>query len=225
MCGRYTLRSQRRFKFDHLRNPDLFYEARYNIAPGQQVLVVADFGSGPEFTYMTWGLIPSWSSESKGFINARAETLEDKPSFSESFQRRRCLIPSDGFFEWRRAGRAKQPFYFHLNDEGQFAFAGIWDRWGKGSSSITTCAIITTTANAAVAELHNRMPVILTPDSYGTWLNPKANYSELKQLLVPFPASRMNWHPVSSTVNSPDNDSPDLVYRMDNEIGTTPSLF
>jgi putative SOS response-associated peptidase YedK len=100
MCGRYTLRSSRRFKFDRLRNSGLSFETRYNIAPGQQVLVVADLGGGPELTYMTWGLIPSWSTESKGFINARAETLEDRPSFAESFQRRRCLIPSDGFFEF-----------------------------------------------------------------------------------------------------------------------------
>lgn len=225
MCGRYTLRSSRRFKFDRLRNSGLSFEARYNIAPGQQVLAVADLGGGPELTYMTWRLIPSSSTESKGFINARAETLEDRPSFSESFQRRRCLIPSDGFFEWRRAGRAKQPFYFQLHDEEEFAFAGIWDRWGKGSLAITGCAIITTTANAAVAELHNRMPVILTPDSYSTWLNPKANHSELKQLLVPFPAARMSWHPVSSAVNHTDNDSPENVQRLDNEIGTTRSLF
>lgn len=225
MCGRYTLRSSRRFKFDRLRNSDLNFEARYNIAPGQQVLVVADVGSGLELTYMTWGLIPSWSVESKGFINARAETLEDKPSFSESFQSRRCLIPSDGFFEWRRAGRAKQPFYFQLGDEEQFAFAGIWDRWGKGSSAITACAIVTTTANTALSELHNRMPVILTPDSYGIWLDPRANYSELKQLLVPFPASRMSWYPVSSAVNRTHNDSSDLLRRVDVEIGTTRSLF
>lgn len=225
MCGRYTLRSSRRFKAHRLRNSDLSFEARYNIAPGQQVLVVTDFGRGPELTYMTWGLIPSWSADAKGFINARSETLEDKPSFSESFQRRRCLIPSDGFFEWRRAGRAKQPFYFQLHDDEEFAFAGIWDRWGSGSSAVTTCAIITTKANAAVAELHDRMPVILTPESYGSWLNPKASPSVLKQLLVPFSASRMSWHPVSSAVNRTDNDRPDLVNRVDTEIGTTPSLF
>ncbi|HEX6729515.1 MAG TPA: SOS response-associated peptidase [Pyrinomonadaceae bacterium] len=225
MCGRYTLRSSRRFKAHRLRNSDLSFEARYNIAPGQQVMVVADFGTGPELTYMTWGLIPSWSADSKGFINARSETLEDKPSFSESFQRRRCLIPSDGFFEWRRAGRAKQPFYFQLQGDEEFAFAGIWDRWGKGTSAITTCAIITTKANAAVAELHDRMPVILTPESYGDWLDPRASHSALKQLLVPFPASRMSWHPVSSAVNRTENDSPDLVTRVDTEIGTTPSLF
>jgi putative SOS response-associated peptidase YedK len=225
MCGRYTLRSSRRFKLHRFRNSDLSFEARYNIAPGQQVLVVADLESGPELTYMTWGLIPSWSVESKGFINARAETLDDKPSFSESFQRRRCLILSDGFFEWRRTGRAKRPFYFQLRDDEEFAFAGLWDRWGKGGSAINTCAIITTTANTAVAELHDRMPVILTPDSYGAWLNPKANYSALKQLLVPFAGSKMSWHPVSSAVNHTDNDSPELVHRVDVEVGTTPSLF
>src|SRR5262245_7943451 len=116
MCGRYTLRRAGRFKFSGAPNSDLPSAARYNIAPGQEVLVVADFGNGLETRSVVWGLIPSWSIERKGLINARAETLEEKPSFNESFLRRRCLIPADGFFEWKRTGRAKQPHYFQLVD-------------------------------------------------------------------------------------------------------------
>lgn len=125
MCGRFTLHSKDRIKLKGLASLDLPFEARYNIAPSQSVLSLGDFGSGLEARLLTWGLIPSWSNNEKGFINARAETIEDKPSFSESFQIRRCLIPADGFFEWERVGRSKRPFYFQLNDESQFAFGGF----------------------------------------------------------------------------------------------------
>src|SRR5262245_3395005 len=129
MCGRFTLHSRDRIKIKRLAVFDLPFEARYNIAPSQQILAIGDFGKGFEARMLTWGLIPSWSTDGKGFINARAETLEGKPSFSESFRLRRCLIPADGFFEWEKIGRAKQPFYIKLQDESSFAFAGIWDRW------------------------------------------------------------------------------------------------
>ena len=127
MCGRFALHSRDRIKLKASPTLELSVEARYNIAPSQPILAIADFGKGLEGRMLTWGLIPSWSTDGKGFINARAETLEDKPSFSESFQRRRCLIPADGFFEWKRTGREKRPFYFQLNDESPFAFAGISD--------------------------------------------------------------------------------------------------
>jgi putative SOS response-associated peptidase YedK len=174
---------------------------------------------------MVWGLIPSWSSDGKGFINARAETLEEKPSFSESFRSRRCLIPADGFFEWKRTGREKRPFYFQLHDESPFAFAGIWDTWNKGSESVTSCAIITTAANQLVGELHSRMPAILQSESYDIWLSSKTNPTELRDLLAPFPASEMESHPVSSAINDPLNDGGELIVRVDAELGTTPSLF
>jgi len=188
-------------------------------------MAVGNFGSGLEIADLTWGLIPSWSAEAKAFINARAETLEDKPSFSDSFRLRRCLIPADGFFEWERVGRSKRPFYFQLNDESQFAFGGIWDQRRSDEQSIKSCAIITTAANELVGALHDRMPAILEPDSYEVWLNPKTDPVALKKLLAPFPASKMKTHPVSSAVNSPENDSPDLLVRVDAEAGTTPSLF
>src|SRR5258708_15370344 len=129
MCGRFTLHSRDRIKLKGSVSLDLPFEPRYNIAPSQAILAIADFGRGPNFSSVIWGLVPSWSKDGKGFINARCETLESKPSFSESFQRRRCLIPADGFFEWKRLGRVKQPSYFQLEDESPFAFAGIWDQW------------------------------------------------------------------------------------------------
>jgi putative SOS response-associated peptidase YedK len=225
MCGRFTLHSRDRIKLKGLASLDLPFEARYNIAPSQSVLTIGDFGTGLEARLLTWGLIPSWSTDGKGFINARAETLEQKPSFSESFRLRRCLIPADGFFEWKRTGREKRPFYFQVADEMPFAFAGIWDTWSSRGDVVTSCAIITTAANELVDELHDRMPAILRPEYYDVWPNPKTDHAKLKELLTPLPASKMKMHPVSSAVNHPENDNVDLLVRVDAEIGTTPSLF
>ena len=226
MCGRFTLKSPERIKLARLNaeNVPLLFP-RYNIAPSQSVLALADFGGGPELSPLTWGLIPFWSTDSKGFINARSESVETKRSFSESFQRRRCLIPADGFYEWKRTGKAKQPFYFQLNDESVFAFAGVWDRWAKDGAAINSCAIITTVANELLLPIHDRMPVILHPELHGIWLDPRTESAELNELLAPFPASEMKSHPVSSAVNRVENDSAELVVRVDAEVGTTPSLF
>lgn len=225
MCGRFTLHSSRRIKLEGGRNLNLPLEPRYNIAPSQNVLTIGEFGAGLEARLLTWGLIPSWSTDGKGFINARAETLEEKPSFSESFRLRRCLIPADGFFEWKRAGREKQPFYFQLHDGLPFAFAGIWDTWSNRGELVTSCAILTTAANELIGELHDRMPVILLPDAYASWLDPKAASASLRQMLTPIPASKMTSYRVSSAVNHPGNESKRLIVRVDNEVGTTPSLF
>ena len=149
MCGRFTVRTAPRVKLKGVSNPDLPFEARYNIAPTQEVIVVADFGDGPELTKLVWGLIPARSTDGKRFINVRAETIEIKSSFSESFKRRRCLILADGFFEWKRSAKSKQAHYFQITDGSQFAFAGIWDSWGN--EQIKSCAIITTTANETLA--------------------------------------------------------------------------
>lgn len=225
MCGRFTLHSRDRIKLKGLTALDLPFEAHYNISPTQQIVAIADFGKRIEARMLTWGLIPSWSSDGKGFINARAETLEEKPSFSESFRFRRCLIPADGFFEWKRAGREKRPFYFQLHDESPFMFAGIWDTWTNRGGVVTSCAIITTAANELVGELHDRMPAIVLPHFQNAWLDAKTNRSVLTELLQPFPSLMMKTHPVSSSVNSPDNDTPDLLARVDVEVGQTLSLF
>jgi putative SOS response-associated peptidase YedK len=225
MCGRFTIHSRVRIKLKGLTALDLPFEARYNIAPSQQILAIADFGKGIEARMLRWGLIPSWSMEGKGFINARAETLEEKPSFSESFRLRRCLIPADGFFEWKRTGREKRPYYIHWIDEGPVMFAGIWDTWRNRGHVVTSCAIITTEANELVAELHDRMPAILFQEFHNDWLDPKTDHTVLKKLLTPFPAPNMKSHPVSRAVNAPENDSEELIEPVDAEVGTTPSLF
>lgn len=213
MCGRFTLKSPRRLKVEgtstsHL--PPATLLPRYNIAPSQEILAITESENQRQLSVFVWGLIPSWSNEPKGFINARSETLELKPSFSESFQRRRCLIPADGFYEWKRKGKSKQPHYFQLQDESQFAFAGIWDRWQKDGASITSCSIITTVPNELLATIHDRMPVMLAPEAQARWLR-DSGPAELRELLVPFPANEMKSFPVSSQVNHAQIDGPTLV--------------
>jgi len=223
MCGRFTLRSVDRIRLaleNRIRLDQVV--PRYNIAPTQPVITVT---ARDQVEELVWGLIPNWSKEPKGIINARSETLEDKASFSDSFQRRRCLILADGFYEWRRAGKAKQPFFFQMRDERAFAFAGIWDRWRYGDKTIKSCAIITTTANELLAPIHDRMPVIMRDDLYDLWLDHNVPASEVKKLLEPFPSEEMKSDPVSSQVNYTDIDNEDLVKRVDVEVGTTPSLF
>ena len=227
MCGRFTLKSPARTKFDGVNRsnlPPLF--PRYNIAPSQSVLTIVRRGAEREAAFLQWGLIPSWSKEAKGFINARSETLEEKPSFSESFRERRCLIVADGFYEWdQRSARSKQPYYFQMNDESPFAFAGIWDQWHGNRMSITSCAIITTIANDLLAPIHGRMPVLLDQESQDTWLNGDSKLAALKSLLTPFPASKMKSHAVSYDVNHPKIDDERLVRPVEANIGVTPSLF
>jgi putative SOS response-associated peptidase YedK len=223
MCGRFTLRSVDRIRATLGNRLQLDYLVpRYNIAPTQPVLALLNVDQAEE---LTWGLIPNWSNEAKGSINARAETIEQKATFSESFQRRRCLILADGFYEWRRVGKARQAFYFQMADERAFAFAGIWDRWKKGEVRIKSCAIITTTANGLLTPVHDRMPVILREESYDLWLNPQVDSGELKKLLEPYPSDEMKSYPVSSQVNKVEVDNEDLIKRVDVEVGATPSLF
>jgi putative SOS response-associated peptidase YedK len=162
-----------------------------------------------------WGLIPSWSKEVKGFINARSETLNEKPSFSESFERRRCLIPADGFYEWKKSGKSRQPYYFQMKDEEPFYFAGIWDEWRGDRESTTSCAIITTTANEVLETIHDRMPVILPAYGQDAWLGSDTEPAELLSLLNPFPATAMKSHPVSQDVNAAKAEDARLVEPID----------
>ena len=223
MCGRFTLRNPDRITVDNLHYFDLQdLVPRYNIAPSQPILTI---GQNREPTLLQWGLIPSWSKEAKGIINARVETIEEKPSFSESFERRRCLIPADGFYEWERNGKISQPWYFQMNDEAPFTFAGIWDRWQHNGRSITTCAIITTTANELLATMHHRMPVILGTESYDRWLSEDARATDLKELLIPFPAEQMKRHAVSYDVNDVKFDHERLLDPVTPNIGVNLSLF
>ena len=222
MCGRFTLRSVDRIRLALGDRIDLEYvPPRYNIAPTQPVITVVE----NEIKEMTWGLIPNWSKEPKAIINARAETLDTRASFKESFEKRRCLILADGFYEWRRVGRSKQAFFFQMKDEHAFAFAAIWDWWRKGELIINSCAMVTTNANELLLPVHDRMPVILREEAYRLWLDPQVSPTELKKLLEPYASEEMKSHPVSSQVNYADIENEDLIKRVDVEKGTTPSLF
>ena len=226
MCGRFTLRNPERIRisdFDYYDLNNLI--PRYNIAPSQEVLTVVERESKREGRMLQWGLVPFWSDEPKGIINARVETIDEKPSFKESFERRRCLILADGFYEWERNGKISQPYYFQLKNEKPFAFAGIWDRWRGEDRSITSCAITTTTANDLLSEIHTRMPVILRPESYDLWLNEHTRAADLKELLVPFPADQMMSHPVSYEVNDPKADDERLLREVEPNIGANLRLF
>lgn len=236
MCGRFTLRSIDRLKArftspvwaEFSRLPAL--APRYNIAPTQEVLTITGSQNDAELGLMVWGLIPSWSQEPVGFINARAETLESKSSFRESFEKRRCLVPADGFYEWRRDGKSKQPFYFQLDHETPFAFAAIWDEWRDfkadvGSPSIMSCAIITTRPNEILATIHDRMPVILPVEAYDIWLNEDSRPEELKEWLVPFPAEEMKSFPVSQRVNHAKVEDAELVEPVEVKEAAQGTLF
>lgn len=222
MCGRFTLKRPERVNFHRIER-SVFdgLVPRFNIAPSQDILTVVERGAQREAAFLQWGLIPYWSKEPKAVINARVETIEEKPSFKESFQRRRCLIVADGFYEWERVGKLSQPYYFQMKDGAPFAFAGIWDTWGGRSS----CAIITTRANELLSEIHNRMPVILPSESFDLWLSDASRSSDLKELLVPFPADLMNSHPVGYEVNDTKTDDERLLRPVEPNIGMTMRLF
>jgi putative SOS response-associated peptidase YedK len=215
MCGRYSLRTpaeELARKFGARKAAQA--SPRYNIAPSQEVLAVTNAGGERELTTLVWGLIPSWSREPQGFINARAETVLEKPSFRDSFRKRPCLIPADGFFEWRKSGRGgvKQPYYFRLGDGRVFAFAGVWDEWRGEGVAVPSCAILTTKPNEVARAVHDRMPVILREEDYGLWLDPDPGKLELRLgLLVPYPAAEMECYPVSAMVNSPQNQGAQLI--------------
>ncbi len=225
MCGRFTLTidaSQIQAEFPWVVVPQQV-TPRYNVAPAQPVAVIANQDAA-RLDFYLWGLIPSWTKDitaAKGIINARAETLAQKPSFRSAYLRRRCLIPADGFFEWQSlpAARGKQPLYFKMKSARPFAFAGIWEMWhGADGSEIRSCAIITTTPNELVAMAHNRMPVILPPSAYSTWLEPgERKPDQLQSLLQPYPAQEMTAVRVSNAVNNPRLDTPACI-RADDHL-------
>ncbi|OLN25738.1 SOS response-associated peptidase [Desulfosporosinus metallidurans] len=217
MCGRFSFAEiigiVERFELDQVQ---LELWPRYNIAPSQQVPVVIHQNGGNRLFMFRWGLIPYWAkAESIGnkLINARAETLEEKPSFRRSFEQRRCLVLADGFYEWKKEGRIKKPYRITLLDGRPFAFAGLWDSWlSPTGQTINSCAIITTTPNKLMEPIHNRMPVILPQDMESVWLDVNVTTShEAKGMLTPFPEERMVAYEVSQLVNSPRNEGPECV--------------
>ena len=216
MCGRYTLTVD----IDTVAKafnvaPSLQTSPRYNVAPTQEVVSILH-DEAKHLDFLRWGLIPSWAKEESigaKMINARAETLAEKPSFKRLLQGKRCLIVADGFYEWKQEQGGKTPMYFTLPDHELFAFAGLWDTWKRSDGQyIRTCTIITTQPNDLVAPVHNRMPVILPADAQEEWLDPvQHDTNVLQQLLKSYTASPMFVHPVSKKVNSPQYDSADLI--------------
>jgi putative SOS response-associated peptidase YedK len=219
MCGRFTLTvnpSESQDAFEGFTFPAQF-APRFNIAPTQPVLAIPNDG-GRAAGFFVWGLIPSWAKDpsiGNRLINARGETLAEKPAFRGGYKYKRCLIPANGFYEWKAqpGSKAKTPHFIHLKTGEPFAFAGLWDEWhSPDGSAIRSCTIVTTTPNALMAPIHNRMPVILDPRDYAEWLDKAVRTPEsLNHLLRAFPAELMEAHPVSMLVNSPANDRAECI--------------
>ncbi len=224
MCGRFTLTNPVvavEQLFD-LEVPPSAATPRFNIAPTQESVVVdlPPGADGPRVTMMRWGLVPHWAPDMKGaarMINARSETVGQKPAFRESLQRRRCLVPADGFYEWRTVDRKKHPHYIRLREGRPFAMAGIFSRWRSPTEGpYDTFSVLTTPPNALVAELHDRMPVIVPPAAFSRWLAPQIqSVDELSDLFVAFPAADMEQFEVDPRVNSPHVDDARCVLRAE----------
>ncbi len=218
MCGRYSLvpdeLSEIRIRFQVEFSFKL--HARYNIAPSQDAPIIRQNDDGNRKLVMAqWGIIPRWAKDTKGFsnINARAESVATKPAYRDAFQSRRCLVPASGFYEWQRVKgqRKKQPHYIRPNDASLFAFAGLWERWERQDQVIETFTIITTDSNDLVSPIHDRMPVILEPDTYDVWLEPETPLSALDAVMRPMASEKMDEHTVSAFVNDPAHDSRDCI--------------
>jgi putative SOS response-associated peptidase YedK len=215
MCGRYRLSRKKQVVEEYFDTAPAEHDwnPRYNIAPTQSVPIIRQNPKEPvrEMSFVRWGLIPSWASDSSiaaKMINARSETASVKPAFRDALKCRRCLIPADAFYEWKRVDKSKQPYCFEVNEGELFAFAGIWDRWKNASgNAVETCSILTTAPNAVTAVVHDRMPVILDLDSYDLWLDPgMKNVGLVSELLKPCNATIMRSYPVSTRVNQVVND-------------------
>ena len=210
MCGRYRLSRAAEVFAEYFGAEDLVeWSPRFNIAPTQPVPVVRHVGDSRRVSLMKWGMIPSWSNVASQMINTRAETVAERERFRDALRSHRCLIPADGFYEWQSAGGIKQPYCFTLASGKPFAFAGMWD--GLRSSQggvIESCTILTTTANPLVADVHDRMPVMLAPEEYDRWLDPDMRPADLLPLLRPYQAAAMTRYAVSTRVNQVANDDP-----------------
>lgn len=221
MCGRFSLQIDAKVlvEYFHLSHIDGRYQQHYNIAPGQDIAIIRENDLGERYLdYVRWGLVPSWAKDrsiGNKLINARAEGVEEKPSFRAAFKKRRCLIPADGFYEWKQLD-GKQPYRILLPTHGPMALAGLWEHWESPETGelMESCTILTTQANHSIAPLHDRMPVILRPESMGLWLNASSHdWDLLKGLLQPLPET-LEVYPVSMAVNSPTNDSAEVIKKI-----------
>jgi putative SOS response-associated peptidase YedK len=219
MCGRYAFFASadqvaERFQ---VSEPTLF-DARYNIAPSQTVVAVRTVDRARTLARLRWGLIPSWATDptiAYKLINARAETVAEKPSFRSAFKQRRCLIPASGFYEWKKEGKRKQPFFIRPRDGGLFALAGLWERWQAPEGEIVeTCTILTTEANELMLSLHDRMPVIIDTAAEDVWLDPRSSPDALRSLFVPFASEEMEAIPLNPWVSNPKHEGPRCLEPM-----------
>jgi putative SOS response-associated peptidase YedK len=235
MCGRYALHSHPSvvaLQFGLAQGPD--FAPRYNIAPGADVLIVRETPGGRVADTVRWGLIPAWARDpeiGRRLNNARLETAHEKPSFRAAMRRRRCIIPADGFYEWTAAPEAKkkQPYFIHRPDGEPYAFAGVWERWkgpnggaqeGTEAEPLRSCSIVTTSANEPMAQLHDRMPVMLPRSAWDTWLDPDQHDTDLLgQLLVPAAPELITFHAVSTEVNNARNKGEHLLDAVDPATG------
>jgi len=220
MCGRYTITSAPeaiRALFRYPEQPN--FPSRYNVAPTQPIPIVRLAEGKRQFALVRWGLLPSWVKDPKTFtllINARGESVIDKPAFRAAMKRRRCLIPADGFYEWKAVAGRKQPYFVRLKSGAPMAFAGLWETWtGPNGEELETAAIVTTNANRALAPIHERMPVILAPEAFDLWLNcADVDATTAAALIAPAPENLLEAYEVSTAVNRTANDNPKLVERL-----------
>ena len=214
MCGRYSLTKPIKTLKEHFQAiaVEMDHDRRYNIAPSQSVPIVLTGNEGRELHAMRWGLIPSWAKDAaigNRLINARAETVHEKPSFRSSLKKKRCLVPADGFYEWQAREQGKFPQYIRMRSGELFAFAGLWSEWDSGQEIMQTFTIITTAANRDIESIHHRMPVILMPTDYDRWLSPSSE--EYQSLLKPLKEGLLDHYEITKTVNSPKNDSEECI--------------
>lgn len=216
MCGRFNLLAEpeqliAHFDLQRLRR----YDPSYNIPPGRKILTVVRLQDGShKAVNLWWGLLPSWAKDKKistRLINARAETVAEKPSFRAAYRKRRCLIPATGFYEWRQSEHGKQAHHIYRQDRGLFAFAGLWEHWEDAHETVYSCTIITTAANSLMLPVHERMPVVLSDKNYREWLNPESPVEQLQTLLADDGYDGFTLSPVSDWVNNPAHDDPDCL--------------
>ncbi len=227
MCGRYTVTATPevlRALFGYVERPN--FPPRYNVAPTQPIAIVRLMNGKRQFALVRWGLLPSWVKDPKAFsllINARGETVNEKPAYKAAMKRRRCLIPADGFYEWKAVGDRKQPYYVRAKSGVPLAFAGLWETWtGPNGEELETVAIVTTQANRTLAPIHDRMPSVIAPEQFNLWLGgPDEDTAAASTLIRPAPDDLLEAIPVSSDVNRVANDNPGLVERAD-EIAVEP---
>lgn len=232
MCGRYALYADGEQLAWRFGTPVPYpITPRYNIAPSQPILALRynRDANTREWTHFTWGLVPHWAQDvsiGNRMINARAETLREKPAFRNAYRYRRCIVPVSGFYEWKKAGRTKQPYFVRPTDDLPIGLAGLWETWrSPDGSELETCTIITTDANAVIQPLHPRMAVVLLPDAYEAWLSSDTPLDALDRLLLPVPDDTLIAYPVSSRVNSPAHDDPSLVAPLSLTHDGEPRLF